>query len=267
MRLHSRLALATLTLAALVVAAPARATPVEARKLATEIDSYVERTVELDDAVARVSTRFSRGEQELGFRKDTHIKLLLIECRLAAFVPKDPSSTALFSQVAEGTPVHLIGRVRKDSVGRREETVMADNADITFYFPDQTVALLEVQKVEVGPYRAPLDRKSYRAVSGPSFSGPGASLDVRVSLKLSQGVSFMRNFTAADKERGATTLNTLKVVDLVPGAVLYLQRTPKNVELLLSLQKGDAIDIEGRLQPAEKSGARVLIADSLRIKG
>jgi hypothetical protein len=56
-------------------------------------------------------------------------------------------------------------------------------------------------------------------------------------------------------------------VDFVPGAVLYLQRTPKNVELLLSLQKGDAIDVEGRLQPAESAGARVLIADSLRIKG
>lgn len=252
---------------AVLAALPAAAAPVSARALAEQLNQHIEQTVEFDDQIARTSRRFTPGEEALGYRSDTHIKLLLMESRLAAMVPKTEESARMFSKVEEGTPVSILGRVRKDSVARRERTVMGADIDITYYFPDETVAVVEVSLAHVGPYRPALDDKSYRPVAPGTFAGPGASLDVRVTAKLKQGFSFLRDFTNADAELGARHTNTLKVVDLVPGAVLYLRRTPKNQALLLSLQRGDPLEVRGRLLPAGGAGGkadRVLIADTVR---
>jgi hypothetical protein len=61
----------------------------------------------------------------------------------------------------------------------------------------------------------------------------------------------------------STADNTVKVVGLVAGGVVYVQRTATNTAL--HLQRGDTVVVVGRLAPTAPGVEKVILADAVRV--
>jgi hypothetical protein len=263
MRLAGILALASTVTVTLTWSMSSSAKPVEPEALCRRSDDFTDGQVEFDDRVIRVASTFTPGEEELGFRKDSHLKVVLADSCLVAFVTRTADNEALIEAVRNGLPVHVEGVVRNDKVARRDLEMMGTNVDITVYRPAESVALIDVKVISTGAYRQ-VKGIAYRPVAPATFAGAGDGPDVRVKTTI-DGISFRRIFTPADAVLNATAHNTIKVVGLVAGAVVYLQRSTANKALLLTLQRGDTVVVDGRLLPATPGAERVVIADALRL--
>ena len=101
-------------------------------------------------------------------------------------------------------------------------------------------------------------------MAADTLAGPGEGSDVRVKTTL-EGFSFRRTFTPSDAALHVNSDNTIKVVGLVRGAVVYMQRTAANTALLLTLQRGDSIVVVGTLCPTPPGAEKTIIANAVRI--
>jgi hypothetical protein len=241
----------------------ASAKPVEADALCTRADDYVDSTVSFGDRIRTTKLYFTPGEEELGFREDTHLKLILVDSCLIAFVAKTPQNEALVEAAAKGVPVHIEGMMRKTKVARRDLEVMGENVDITVHRPPESLAFVDVATIHLGAYRI-AKGITYRTVAADTLTGAGEGSDVRVKTTL-EALSFRRTFTPSDAALHVTADNTVKVVGLVAGGVVYVQRTPANTALLLDLQRGDSIVVVGRLAPTAPGVEKIILADAVRV--
>jgi hypothetical protein len=242
---------------------PASAKPVEADALCTRADDYIDSTVTFSDRIRTTKLSFSPGEEELGFRKDTHLKLILVDSCLVAFVAKTPQNEALVEAAAKGVPVQIEGVVHTAKVARRDIEVMGENVDITVHRPPESLAFVDVALIHLGAYRI-AKGITYRTVAANTLTGAGEGSDVRVKTTF-EGMSFRRSFTPRDAALSVTADNTIKVVGLVAGGVVYVQRTPANTALLLELQRGDTIVVVGRLAPTAPGVEKIILADAVRV--
>jgi len=248
MRIAGILALASTVAVTLTWSMSSSAMPVEPEALCRRSDDFTDGQVEFDDRVTRM---------------DSHLKVILADSCLVAFVTRTADNEALVEAARNGLPVHVEGVVRKDKVARRDLELMGTNVDITVHRSAESVALIDVKVINTGVYRQ-VKGIAYRSVAPATFAGAGDGPDVRVKTTL-EGISFRRTFTPTDAVLKATAHNTIKVVGIVAGAVVYLQRSPANKALLLTLQRGDTVVVDGRLVETARGAERVLVADALRV--
>jgi hypothetical protein len=170
---------------------------------------------------------------------------------------------ALVEAAAKGVPVQIEGVVHTAKVARRDIEVMGENVDITVHRPPESLAFVDVALIHLGAYRI-AKGITYRTVAANTLTGAGEGSDVRVKTTF-EGMSFRRSFTPRDAALSVTADNTIKVVGLVAGGVVYVQRTPANTALLLDLQRGDTIVVVGRLAPTAPGVEKIILADAVRV--
>jgi hypothetical protein len=114
MRVVGILALASTVTVTLTWSISSSANPVDPEALCLRSDDFTDGQVEFDDRVIRIASTFTPGEEELGFRKDSHLKVVLADSCLVAFVTRTADTEALVEAARNGLPVHVEGVVRKD---------------------------------------------------------------------------------------------------------------------------------------------------------
>lgn len=256
-RLHPAFFVALVVVVATATPALA-AEPLDGRALRRDLQTRVDSVVVVDDIVVASTQPWGEDDREIGFAADSHVKVWLEGAGLLAFLPR--SAADLVNGKEARTPLRLTGTVRTSSVPRRDIEVMGENVDITITRGNAVVWYLDVGGVDAGPFRVGRGR-SYELVAPTAMATAAVDRDVRVRVEVT-GLTFEPTSTATDDALGIRPHNAVKIVGLVPGVVVALQRTPAMLDTLLTLQRGQTVVLDGRL--VGDGAWRRLVVDAMR---
>lgn len=238
---------------------------VSAAALHNNAAAYQDLTVELQDEVRKVMTRFSSAERDLGYDPDSHAKLMLSGCGLWAFVPRTAKNRALIEGLKPATRVFLRGVVRVERMPRRDLDMIGDGVDVTISFSDERVALLDVQEISLTRLMARAsDNANVRAPLQLAADEKGQGATVRVTL--THGFAFSRTWTAADAAASPDRLRTVRITRLMPGFVVHLPRRLDTLDALFAAEPGDTLVLVGHSQPHPLKGDRVFVVEEMAVK-